>query len=115
MNRKLKKRLEALEQRPGSLLQEIRDGRIAAKQRLPIMLTGVVGMADLKASRCTRTLCSNGTLMDYVRLDDGHGNLASRNGLSDEELNRWIESFPIEVAGRVADEALSARNRATMA
>ena len=97
MNAKLKRRLEALEQTPGSLLERIRDGLTPPKQRIPFIVSGVVSVADLSASRCARTLCPDGTLWDYVRLDDGQGNLASTHGLSDEALNDWIESFPIEL------------------
>ena len=97
MNTRLRKRLEALEHTPGSLLARIRDGLSPPKRHIPLIVSGVVGAADLNASRCTRTLFPDGTLWDYVWLDDGHGKLASTHGLSDEELNDWIESFPIEL------------------
>lgn len=42
---------------------------------------------------CTRSLCSDGTLGEVVRLDNmGEGSERP----SDEELNTWIAGFPIE-------------------
>jgi hypothetical protein len=39
---------------------------------------------NLETSRCTRTLCPNGTLMEVVHLDGIRGNL------NDEELDRFV-------------------------
>jgi hypothetical protein len=51
------------------------------------------GPANLANSTCTRRL-SNGVLMEVVQLD------GSREGVTDEELDRFVQSFPIQ--GRAA-------------
>lgn len=43
----------------------------------------------LQNATCKRTLCANGLLMEVVRL---HG---SGDGLTDQDLDRFVESFPI--------------------
>jgi hypothetical protein len=48
---------------------------------------------NLATSRCTRTLCPNGTLLEVVHLDGIHGNL------NDEELDRFVGSFPVNIMG----------------
>ena len=48
-----------------------------------------LGELDLERSTCKRTLCQDGTLMELVEL---HGN---PDGLNDEELEKWIATFPI--------------------
>jgi len=45
---------------------------------------------DLSKATCTRTVWPDGQLMELVNL---HG---SNDGLSDEDLERFIQSFPIE-------------------
>jgi hypothetical protein len=45
---------------------------------------------DLEKSTCSRTLDSDGTLWEFVKI---HGN---RDQLTDEALAQWIERFPIE-------------------
>ena len=45
---------------------------------------------DLAKATCTRTLWPNGQLMEVVNLN------GSRDGLTDEDLERFIQSFPIE-------------------
>jgi hypothetical protein len=51
---------------------------------------------DLAKATCTRTLMPDGQLMELVNL---HG---SNYGLSDEDLERFIQSFPIEARGEKA-------------
>jgi hypothetical protein len=46
--------------------------------------------ATLVNTRCTRRLCSDGTLMELVWLD------GTREGLSDDDLGRFIQSCPIQ-------------------
>lgn len=54
------------------------------------VVAGVAGPpANSTNSTCTRTLCTDGTLMELVKLD-GH-----RYDLTDEDLVKFIESFPI--------------------
>lgn len=47
------------------------------------------GPANLANSTCTRTL-SDGRLWEVVRLD------GSSEGLTDDELDRFVQSFPIQ-------------------
>ena len=93
----LRKRIAALEENSVSTLEEIQSGRRPPKKQLPVIVSAYVGTADLHFSTCRRTLCPDGTLLEYVQFQDEHGNMASRKGLSDEELHRWIASFPIEL------------------
>ena len=62
------------------------------RDRIRLVLRGMTKAADLRTSTCTRTL-GNGMLTEVVVLD------GSRDGLSDEQLERFIESFPIHEAG----------------
>ena len=45
---------------------------------------------DLTKATCSRTLCADGRLMEVVNL---HG---SSDGLSEEDLERFIQSHPVE-------------------
>jgi hypothetical protein len=45
---------------------------------------------DLAKATCTRTIMQNGQLMELVNLN------GSRESLSDDDLERFIQSFPIE-------------------
>jgi hypothetical protein len=47
---------------------------------------------SFEKATCKRSLCPDGTLWEVVRLDNGEGGEQP----TDEELNRWIASFPIE-------------------
>ena len=63
-----------------------------AKGRRPgvrVVVSGMCGPANLATSTCTRTL-RNGALNEIVVLD-GHC-----DALSDEQLERFIESFPVQ-------------------
>ena len=44
----------------------------------------------LETSRCRRMLTADGSLTEVVRLD------GTRGGLTDEELEEFVESFPVE-------------------
>jgi hypothetical protein len=50
------------------------------------------GLPDLATSTCQRYL-SAGCINEFVRLD------GDADAISDEELEKFIESFPIHVAG----------------
>ncbi len=50
----------------------------------------VCGSTNLANSTCKRMLCSNGTLMEMISLD------GDRQGISDEQIDRFVASFPIE-------------------
>ena len=47
---------------------------------------------DLSKATCSRRLFPDGQLMEFVHLHGG------REGLSDEELERFIQSFPIQTS-----------------
>jgi hypothetical protein len=46
----------------------------------------------LDGGTCKRTLCSNGMLMEVVRLDKCD---AGNEDVTDEQLDAWVDSFPI--------------------
>lgn len=48
----------------------------------------------------------DGTLMEYVKIQDQQGELASCKGLSAEALDRWIATFPIELLNSGATKPL---------
>jgi len=75
------RRLEAL-----SLI----DGR--PRERLRVVTCGVCGPANLEKSTCRRTLDAHGLLMEIVQLD------GSRNSLTAEDFERFVESFPVKAA-----------------
>jgi hypothetical protein len=47
----------------------------------------------LQNATCQRTICANGCLAEVVRLK------GSGDGLTDEELEEFIASFPMEAVG----------------
>jgi hypothetical protein len=49
-----------------------------------------LGPLDLEKSKCTRTLCGDGTLMEIVTI---HGKWYQ---LSDDDMERWIATHPVE-------------------
>ena len=58
--------------------------------RLRVIVSRVGKQFDLATATCTRTLMPDGGLMEIVNVN------GSGNDLSDEELERFIQSFPIE-------------------
>ena len=53
---------------------------------------------DLENSWCQRTLCADGTVCESVTLATGNDG----REVTDEELDEWIATFPIEPAdGRI--------------
>jgi len=51
------------------------------------------GKPGLENATCSRTLWPDGTVLEMVRLGErGEG----QEELTDEELDRWVASFPIE-------------------
>jgi hypothetical protein len=79
---KIRRRIESLE-------QVLLSSEILRKRWVVVVVGG--GPANLANSTCTRRL-SRGRLFEIVQLD------GSREGLTDGELNRFIESFPIQGA-----------------
>ena len=78
----LKRRLQVLE-RP-------RSRPVPGHMRL--VIESVCGPPNLAASTCTRTLGSDGALTELVQLNGG------RDGLNDQDWERFIERFPIQRA-----------------
>ena len=60
------------------------------RERLRIIVQGMVGPANLADARCSRRLYG-GTLMEFVDLN------GSRNGLTDDQLEQFIVSHPVEL------------------
>jgi hypothetical protein len=64
-------------------------------QKIPVSLTGwdfSPGACALANSTCKRTLGANGSLTEIVELD------GSGEHLTDEDLEKFIASFPIETS-----------------
>jgi hypothetical protein len=70
------------------VLAPVRD---ATKRWIVVVVGG--RPANLANAKCIRRV-SNGVLMEVVQLD------GNRDGLSEEQLNTFVESFPIEGAAR---------------
>jgi hypothetical protein len=47
---------------------------------------------------CTRTLCSDGTVMELVEFQDHR---EGPDEISEEELDRWADGFPVETHQRL--------------
>ena len=60
------------------------------RQRLRLTVTNIGKQLNLATSTCRRTLGADGSLFEIVRLD------GSRDGLSDADFERFIESFPVD-------------------
>jgi len=54
------------------------------------VLVSQFGQLKLDACSCHRTLCADGSPIEVVRLN------SMRDGLSDEQVDTFVESFPIE-------------------
>jgi hypothetical protein len=63
------------------------------RRHVRLVFGAVGGTLNLATSTCTRTL-TNGALTELVNLD------GDRSELSNEQLERFIESFPIREEGR---------------
>ncbi len=73
----LQRRLKSLERPRSGVVQE----------RVRVVVRGVCGRPNLATSTCTRTLGADGALTEVIYLDGG------RDGLGDQALERFIESF----------------------
>ena len=62
------------------------------RKRFTVVVSALGRPLNLGGSTCRRRLGPDGTMTELVQLD------GSRDGLSDEELDRFIERFPIETA-----------------
>ena len=79
----LKPRLQKLERQRSAV----------AREPFRIVVSHAGKPLDLSKATCTRTLCPNGQLMEHVDLNGGD------YGLNEEDLERFIQSFPIRVLG----------------
>ncbi len=76
----LKRRLAQLERGRDSI----------ALEPIRVVVGGCVGTASLATARCTRTLCTNGQLVEVVHLD---GNVRE---LNPEDLDQFVSRVPIQ-------------------
>jgi hypothetical protein len=60
------------------------------RQQMRLVVCGIGRPLDLAKSTCSRKLDSSGYLLELVTL---HGN---RHDLTDEQLENFVQSFPIE-------------------
>ena len=60
------------------------------RHRLRLVVSGLDRALRLETSTCTRTLTASGCLTEVVKLD------GSREGLTDEDLEKFFKSFPVE-------------------
>jgi hypothetical protein len=65
---------------------------LTPRKRLSIVVTRVDRKPSLDGATCTRMLCPDGTLMEVVDLNQCR---PGREELTDGDLKRWIETFPI--------------------
>jgi hypothetical protein len=65
---------------------------VTPRKRLSIVVTRVDRKPSLEGATCTRMLCTDGTLMQVIEL---YQSLPGREELTNKELERWIETFPI--------------------
>jgi len=89
MHTTLKRRVEQLEERSGVHSREPR-------KIVRVVVSRVDRKPSLENAECRRTFCRDGTLIEMVRLEN------SREGheeLSEEALDRFVESFPIQNSG----------------
>lgn len=76
------------------------DGKLRVCLRLIVGPVG--GIYDLEGATCHRTLCANGTVMELVIA--GNAGPIQRtpgrdlNPVSNEELESFIQTFPVEAA-----------------
>lgn len=63
------------------------------RDRVRVVVSGIGPEECLQNATCERTLCANGSLVEVVRLN------GSVDGLTDEDLDKFVESFPIEPVG----------------
>ena len=80
----LKRRLQNLERQQNAI----------ALKPLRFVVSCIGKPLDLSKATCRRTRLPNGQLMELVHLK------GNRSGLSEEDLERFIQSFPIEPSRR---------------
>jgi len=76
----LKARLQKLERQQSQV----------AREPFRMVVSHAGERLDLAKATCTRTIMQDGRLMEVVNLN------GSRDGLSDEDLEQFIQSHPVE-------------------
>jgi len=87
MHAMLKRRVGQLEERSGV-------DRGKPRKTLRIVVSRLDCTPSLENAECSRKLWPDGTLLEMVRLDHS---FAGREGLSEEALDRFVESFPVRL------------------
>jgi hypothetical protein len=82
------RRITQLEGRFASQIQP--DFAVNPTDRLRLVVSSMDHILNLGASTCRRILTVSGCLTEVVRLD------GIRGSLTDEELDRFVEGFPVE-------------------
>ena len=82
------RRIARLEERFAPRVQ--RDFMRHPRHHIRLVVSGMDSDLTLEASTCHRTLTASGCLIEAVRLD------GRRDGLTDEELQKFVKSFPVE-------------------
>jgi hypothetical protein len=85
MHATLMRRIERLEDRSDA-------GSSKPRKVQRIVVSFLDREPSLENAECSRTLCPNGTLLEVVRLDRCR---PGRERLSEEALDRFVESFPV--------------------
>ena len=62
------------------------------RERFLVVVSALGSPLNLAGSTCRRTLAADGSITELVHLD------GCRDGLTDDELERFIQTFPIEAA-----------------
>ena len=76
-----------------SRIERLETQRQSAQQELFRVVVTSPWATDLTKATCSRMRCADGSLTEVVFLN------GSRDGISDEDLERFIESFPIKAQG----------------
>jgi hypothetical protein len=59
-----------------------------------VVVSAIAMPLNLENSKCTRTLQADGALLEVVQLD------GTCRGLSEAELDEFVQSFPVQPAAR---------------
>ena len=62
------------------------------RRRIRLVVCDLGDTLSLEGATCQRALCSDGTLLEMVCFNRHN---AGPDPLTDEELDRWVESFPV--------------------
>ena len=83
--------MKAIDRRLSRLEDRFAPDKLRERLRMVVRTVGIED--DFETTTCSRTLWPNGKLFEMVHLN---GHKPGSKTLSDEELDRWVESFPIE-------------------